>query len=106
MDIQITARHFNASEALQERVHSQISKLERFYPNITDAVVVLDAEKEHLRKVEVKMNILDKTIAAKGEEENMGKALDSVLKKLERQLKRENEKLKDHKSQPIVELVD
>lgn len=105
MNIQITSRHFHASDALNEKIETQVKKLARFYENITDAVVILDAEKKNLRSVEIKMNILDKTISASAGEENMGKALDSALSKMERQLKKAKEKLKSHKSQPVVELV-
>ncbi len=105
MDIQITSRHFNASEKLNDRIHAVMEKLSKFYDHITDAFIVLDAEKKNLRSVEIKVNILDNSISAKAEEENMGKALDSAISKMEVQLKKANQKLKQHKSQPVVELV-
>lgn len=105
MNIQITARHFNASTLLQERINDEVQRLKKFYQNITDAVVVLDAERKNTRSVEIKLNILDKQIVAHAEEENMGKALDMALGRMERQLKKENEKKNDHKAIPVVELV-
>ena len=105
MNIQITARHFNSSPQLQDRIQDEVSSLDKFYPGITDAFVVLDAEKKHLRSVEIRLNIRDKSLAAHAEEENMGKALDSALTKIQRQLTKEKEKLTDHKSQPVVDLV-
>lgn len=106
MDIQITARHFHSSEGLNEKIEAKINKLSKFYENITAAVVILDAEKKNSRSVEIKLNIKDKSITAKAEEENMGKALDSALMKVEKQLKKANELQKDHQSQPTSELVD
>lgn len=105
MNIQFTARHFHASSELQESVHEQVLKLEKYYHNITDAFIVLDADKERLRRVELKMNIYDKTVSAKAEESNMHKALDAVFTKMSRQLKRENQKLKNHRSPSLAETV-
>ena len=42
MDIQFSARHFNASAGLQDRIQEEMDKLARFYPNITSASVILD----------------------------------------------------------------
>jgi putative sigma-54 modulation protein len=105
MNIKVTARHFNASEALQQKVQEEAERLQRFYPNITDITVILDAEKKNLRRAEFIVNILHNTITAEGEEENMGKALEIAIERAERQLKKENEKLKDHKAQPVASLV-
>jgi len=102
MNIQVTARHFNASESLQERVQEAADNLQKFYPNITDISVVLDAEKKNLRRVEFIARILGQTITAEAEEENMGKALEIAIERVERQLKKENEKLKSHKGQTAV----
>ena len=106
MNIQLTARHFNASSELQERVTQEIMKMERFNDHITDAHVILDGRGTSNRKVEILMNLQDKSISAHSEENNMRKALDSALGKISRQLKRANDKLKDHRSQPVAELVN
>lgn len=105
MNIKVTARHFNASDALQQSVQEAAESLQKFYPNITDINVILDAEKKNLRRAEFIVNILHQTISAEAEEENMGKALDSALERIQRQLKKENEKLKSHKAQPMASVV-
>lgn len=105
MNIQITARHFNASSELQANVTEQIKSLTKYYHNMTDASMVLDQVGEHKRRVELKVNILDKSLSAHAEEENMGKAIDAVMSKMQRQLKKENGKLKEHRSTPTAELV-
>lgn len=105
MNIQITARHFHASAELQDNVTEQIKSLSKFYNQITDASMVLDQMGEHKRRCELKLNILDKSLSAHAEEENMGKAIDAVMNKMQRQLKKENGKLKEHRSQPTADLV-
>ena len=57
MDIQFSARHFNASAGLQDRIQEEMDKLAKFYPNITGASVILDHEVEHQRHCEISVNI-------------------------------------------------
>ena len=105
MNIKVTARHFNASDALQARVQEEAERLRKFYPQITDISVILDAERKNVRRAEFIVNILHQTVSAGAEEENMGKALDLAIERIERQLKKENEKLKSHKAQSLSSVV-
>ena len=105
MDITITARHFNASAGLQERVQEEIEKLGKFYPNITGVSVVLDHEVELKRRCDITVNIVGATVVASADEENMGKAIDTALERVKVQLKKQNEKQKDHKAQPVSEVI-
>ncbi len=105
MDIKITTRHFNGSPELQERIHSVIEKLGRFNDTIRDVHIILDAEKKNLRTVEAIFNIFDKTVCVSAQGQNMHKAVESVLLKAERLLKKEKQKLKEHRSEALSELV-
>ena len=105
MKIQITARHFHASPQLHASLKDSLNKIEKFNDSITGAHVILDAEKSGVRRAEIVVKVLDKTICAHAEEDNMYKAIESMLDKVERQLKKENEKLKLHKSVPTSALV-
>jgi putative sigma-54 modulation protein len=105
MKIQITARHFHASPQLHDSLKESLNKIVKFNDSIIGAHVILDAEKSGVRRAEVIVKILDKSICAHAEEDNMFKAIESMLAKVERQLKKENEKLKIHKSLPTATLV-
>ncbi len=105
MDIQFSARHFNASAGLQDRIQEEMDKLAKFYPNITGASVVLDHEVEHQRHCDITVNITGNVITASADEENMGKAVDVALERVKTQLKKANEKQNDHRSQPASSLA-
>lgn len=105
MDITISARHFNASASLQDRVQEEIDKLGKFYPNVTSANIVLDHEVEHMRRCEISLNITGAVVIASADDENMGKAIDTALERAKIQLKKYNEKQKDHKGQPVADLL-
>jgi putative sigma-54 modulation protein len=100
MKVQITARHFHASPQLHENLKEALDKLERFNDTITGAHVILDAQNEIVRRAEIVVKIAEKQVHAHAEEDNMHKAIDAMLEKLQRQLKKENEKLKTHKGEP------
>ena len=105
MDIQFSARHFNASAGLQDRIQEEMDKLAKFYPNITGASVILDHEVEHQRHCEISVNITGSVVVGSADEENMGKAVDVALERVKIQLKKANEKQNDHRSQPLSDLA-
>lgn len=105
MKIQITARHFHASPTLHESLKESLNKIAKYNDSITGAHVILDAQKSGVRRAEIIVKILGKSIFAHAEEDNMKKAIESMLEKVERQLKEENEKLKLHKSVPMATLA-
>ena len=105
MDIQFSARHFNASAGLQDRIQEEMDKLAKFYPNITNASVILDHEVEHQRHCEISVNITGSVVVASADEDNMGKAVDVALERVKVQLKKANDKQNDHRAQPVSNLT-
>jgi putative sigma-54 modulation protein len=99
MDITITSRHEKASASLQETITAEFSKLEKFYDRITSCHIIIDSERG-LDSIEVVLNMAGHTVTATAKAENVGKAIDEALSKTERQLKKINEILKDHKIKP------
>lgn len=96
MEIQITSRHSKASQTLQETIIAELQKIEKYFEKITSCHVILDSE--HVDKtVEITMNTMGHQVVATGKADNIGKAIDEALEKTERQLKKINEKIKNHK---------
>jgi putative sigma-54 modulation protein len=98
MEIQITSRgETKASQSLQDAIYSEIESLKKYYDRITSCHVILDKERNQ-DIVEIVLHIAGHTVAAKAKAENVGKAIDESISKVERQLKKINEKLKNHKN--------
>ena len=97
MEVQITSRHNKASQELQDTIAAEINKLEKFYDKITSCHVVLDSE-SLVKTVEITMSAQGQQVVASAKAENLGKAIDGAVSKVERQLKKLNEKMKDHKA--------
>jgi ribosomal subunit interface protein len=106
MEIRITSRHEKASPSLQDTITAELNKIEKYSEKITSCHVILDSEILE-KKVEITMHAFNREVVAVAKAENIGKAFDAALVKVERQLKKINEKIKDHKhQQPISTIVD
>ena len=97
MKLQITARHFHASPQLHSNLKEALERIEKFNDTLSSAHVILDAESDGVRRAEIVVKIAEKQLHAHAEEQNMHKAIDAMMEKIERQLKKENEKMKAHK---------
>ena len=105
MRVQISARHCELPDSVRKRTQEQIERLERYDPAVSAAEVVYE-EVKHLRKVEVILSIdrADPVIAT-GEGNEFRSALDQVVNRLRRILRRRRGQLKDHQAPRLSEGV-
>ena len=97
MEIQITRRHVEVPSEMQDIIHEKLGKIEKFYEKITSCHVILDSE--HTDKTaEIVVSIMGGTLTARAKADKLLAAVESAVAKLERQLKKSNEKVKNHKS--------
>lgn len=97
MQIAVTFRHMDASEPVRAYVEEKLLRVKKYFDEPIDAQVALSVDKKIRHNVEV--TLVAKGVTIKGSEEtsDMYAAIDLVVDKIERQLKRYKEKLKDHK---------
>lgn len=100
MQIAVTFRHMEVSEPVRAYVEEKLSRVKKYIEEPIDAQVALSVEKKIRHSAEV--TIVAKGITIKGSEEtnDMYAAIDLVVDKIERQLKRYKEKIKAHKPSP------
>jgi ribosomal subunit interface protein len=96
MEIRIVSRHNKVSPSLQEAITADLKKLERFSEKITSCHVILDSENMN-QTAAITMHAFNRELVALGKAENIGKAFDGALGKIERQLKKINQKIKGRK---------
>ena len=96
MQYSVTFRHMEPSDHLKEYSHDKLLRLEKYLDAVVDAEVVMTVEKFR-HKAEVLISSDGLKIKAEEETEDMYSAIDMVVDKLEKQIKRHREKLKDHK---------
>ncbi len=91
MEITVTGRHFEVSEALRQHIESKMNKLSRYIDDIIDVHVVLSVEK-HRHLAEITLQANGSAIRGLEEKHDMYQAVDTVIEKVERQIKRRKDK--------------
>ena len=97
MRINVTFRHMETSEPVRSYVEDKLPKVKKYIDEPVEAQVVLSVEKKIRHKAEVSLTAKGITIKATDETADMYAAIDGVLDKLDRQLKRYKDKIKKHK---------
>jgi putative sigma-54 modulation protein len=99
--VKIAARHCTISDALRERAENKMQRLTRYHPRVTGADVVF-SETKRLRHVEVILSVdRGEPIVARAEDENFRSALDKVVDRLSRMVRKAREAGKDHQAPPL-----
>jgi putative sigma-54 modulation protein len=95
MNLTVTGHHVEVTAALRAYVEEKMERLERHFDNVTDVTVILSVEKQR-QKAEATLNVRGSTIFADTVDADMYAAIDLLTDKLDRQLIRHKEKIKDH----------
>ena len=95
MQIDITGHQLDLTPALVDYVNGKFQRLERHFDHVTDVHVILSVQK--LRQIaEATMHVSGNKLFADAEDANMYAAIDSLVDKLDRQIKKHKEKITDH----------
>jgi putative sigma-54 modulation protein len=97
MQIAVTFRHMDVSDALRKYLEEKIARVKKYIDEPIDAQAVLSVEKKIRHCAEVTLVAKGITIKGSDETNDMYAAIDGMVDKLERQLKRYKEKIKKHK---------
>ncbi len=97
MQIAVTFRHMESSDALRSYVEEKLDRVKKYIDEPIDAQVVLSVQKKINHRAEVTMVAKGLTMKSGENKEDMYAAIDLMVDKIERQLKRYKDKLKDHK---------
>ena len=96
MQINISGHHVDVTPALRDYVTSKLERLKRHFEQITIANVVLTVEKSRQR-ADATLHVCGADLAGSSESEDMYAAIDLLTDKLDRQLIKHKEKIKDKK---------
>ncbi|MEW6586583.1 MAG: ribosome-associated translation inhibitor RaiA [Nitrospirota bacterium] len=96
MNIIVTGRHLDVTDALKTYVEKKIKRFDRYIANISEANVTLTVEK-YRHKAEVLLKANGVMIQAEGITGDVYSSIDEVSEKLERQIKKYKEKLVSHR---------
>jgi len=100
MQLNLTGHHVDISDALRSYVESKLERLERHFDHVTNVHVILSVEKLR-QKAEATLHLNGADVFAECVEEDMYAAIDGLVDKLDRQVKKHKEKLTNHRNGAI-----
>jgi putative sigma-54 modulation protein len=100
MQIQLTGHHVDITPSLRDYVNSKFERLERHYDQVNSIHVVLTIEKM-MKKAEATIHINGGKVFADSQAEDMYAAIDALVDKLDRQVKKVKEKNTDYRSNTV-----
>jgi putative sigma-54 modulation protein len=95
MEINVTFRHAESSEALKRHIIDKIQRLSKYFIKPTLAHVILNVE-GHRHMAEISLSENHGLFTAHEKSHDMYQSVDGALAKLERQLKKYKERIKSH----------
>lgn len=101
MKITVTFRHLEATDAIKEHVKEKLEKFKKYLIRPIDVHVILSVEKIR-QQCEIVMNARDFHAQSLDTDQDLYAAIDKAIHKLESQIRKHKEKIKDHKHQMPV----
>ncbi|BBA34093.1 ribosomal subunit interface protein [Methylocaldum marinum] len=95
MQISVTGHHVDVTEALKNYVLEKMQRIERHFDKIVNVHVVLEVEKL-VQKAEATVQVNGASLFAQDESEDLYAAIDGMVDKLDRQVVKHKEKIKEH----------
>jgi putative sigma-54 modulation protein len=97
MEIDVTGRHFHATEALKDYAVEKISKLDKYSLKLEGAHVVFEVQKfNHVAEIVLRGKGM--RVTAKERSLDMYAAFDKCFGNIQLQLRKKHERLRDHKA--------
>ncbi|MDO8301141.1 ribosome hibernation-promoting factor, HPF/YfiA family [Lacisediminimonas sp.] len=100
MNLLITGHHLDLTPAIRQFVEEKVQRITRHFDQVMEIEVVLtleeNADKDKRQRAEVNVRVKGDTLHAESYAQDLYAALDSVVEKLDRQVARHKDKIKDH----------
>ena len=95
MRLNVTGHHVEVTSALRDYVHVKLGRIERHFDHVGDIHCILTVEKLR-HKAEATAHLSGGSIHADSSADDMYAAIDGLIDKLDRQVRKHKEKLTDH----------
>lgn len=100
MQITVSGRHMGVSDALKEYCEQKAGRLSRFYDRIQSIELILDGQEgHHFAEVIVHSDGTPPFVASE-EQQDAFAAIDLLMDKVERQIRRHKDRLRNRKHPP------
>ena len=97
MQINLTGHHVDVTDSLRNYVENKFERLERHFDNVTNVHVIISVEKLR-QSAEATLYVNGTDVFADAVHEDMYAAIDALIDKLDRQVRKVKEKKTNHRS--------
>ncbi len=95
MQLNITFRHFDSTDSLKNYAQEKVERVNKYLDRAGEAHVVLSLER-HLHHADITIHSGNFVLRGREKSEDMYASIDLAMDKIERQLRKYKEKLKNH----------
>ncbi len=95
MQLNLTGHHIEITDSLRNYVQEKMERVERHFDKVTNSHVILTVENVR-HKAEATIHMSGNNVFAENTEDDMYKAIDGLIDKLDRQVKKHKEKITNH----------
>jgi len=103
LDFEIIGRHVDVTPEIKEYTNARLEKLPKFFGRIHALKAVYDLDGDDFQAEFIAHLVKGDTVVAKAAERDIYVAIDVACDKLESQLRRYNDKLREHRVKPETE---
>ncbi|OUL99416.1 ribosome hibernation-promoting factor, HPF/YfiA family [Variovorax sp. JS1663] len=99
MNLTISGHHLDVTPALRSYVTSKLDRITRHFDQVVDVKVILTVEKQKEKegqRAECNIHVKGSDMFAESSHADLYAAVDALVDKLDRQVKRHKELVKDH----------
>jgi putative sigma-54 modulation protein len=94
MNLHMTGHHLEITPSIRDYVNTKMVRINRHFDHVIDVNMILSVEKLR-QKIEANVHLSGKDIFAECENDDMYAAIDLLVDKLDRQIVKHKEKMKD-----------
>jgi len=95
MQLNLSGQHIEITDSLRDHVNSKLEKLTRHFDKMSNVHVILSVEKDR-QKAEATVHVSGADLFASDENQNMYTAIEHLVAKLDRQIIKHKDKIKNH----------
>ena len=96
MKLTVAGRHLKITQGIEDHLHQKMEKATKILDDAADVHVALSVEK-HRHFAEITVKSKGFSVHSEAETEDLYKAMDQAVEKIEKQLKKHRERLKSKK---------
>jgi putative sigma-54 modulation protein len=101
MNLIIHGHHVEVTPALRGYVESKVERIRRHFDHVIEADVLLSVEDKLRQKAEITLRVRGSALHAESTDADMYAAIDVLMDKLDRQVLRHKDRVKNHAHQAL-----